>query len=541
MTRPTIARDVLAELTRAVPERVAKKLDLAPRTAEGWTWSSAESVTVFTGAETVTLAAVTVGSPEDARCTCLLSPRCFHLLAVLTVLPIAEAATTAEPDVGSSGDDEVTSQPPGPSELQALTAQDAARVASHVVADGLSRVSTLRLGELVRVAHACRRSGLVRLESCVMGVFDAARALRDESPDFVLDRAVDTLAELLLVATKLEAGEMGEWVGVARRSYREVASLKLAGVACEPVVSKGYAGVVTYFTDGARIYTSQEVLPGDLDRAIHAYDAQLRFGEISLSHREASREGLLFATPRVSWDNRLGAGKDVTCARTARDAATVARLFDEPLGAQLDRAERGEDHGLIFVRGIMRSGRVDATKPWGSSLPLIVPIDHPRFAYRENLERLAAASAEVSLVAKKTDDGRAFAPVAVILEGRGLINLAYDRLNRADLVAAAPDASHASAPERQGMPGNLAPVHRRLLRFALVGHQSMPSAALPEVALEGARLRASLLPTAADALETLATAPRDKPGRLAAAWLVLHVYCQGAERSLARSAWGLSP
>ena len=517
-----------------MPERVAKKLDGAPKTAEGWTWARAESVTVFTGTETVTLAPVTVRSPADARCTCLLSPRCFHLLAVLTLLPIADAEP-AETEVAGNADG-VTLEVALPSAQQAATAQDAVQVASHIVTEGLSRVSTLRLGQLLRVAHACRRTGLVRLESCMMGVFEAARALREESPDFVLDRAVAALGELLLVASKLSLGETGEWVGVARRSYREVASLKLAGVACEPVVSKGYAGVVTYFTDGGYIYTSQEVLPGDLDRAVHAYDAQLRFGEISLSHRDACRDGLLFATPRVSWDNRLGAGEDVTCARIARDPAMVARLFDEPVSAQLDRAERGEGQGLVFVRGVLRSGRIDVKDPEGGSLPLVVPFDHPRFAYRENLERLVAANAEVELVAKRTDSGRAFAPVAATLHGRGLFNLAYDRLDRADLV----DAPQGfSPPAQRAVPANLAPVRRRLLRFGLVGHQSMPSAALPEVALEGARLRASLLATAADALEALATAPRDKPEQVAAAWLVLHVYCQGAERSLARSAWGL--
>ena len=63
---------------------------------------------------------------------------------------------------------------------QLATAEEALRVGALVLTNGLSRVSTLRLADLVRVAHACRKEGLPRLEGAVMAGFDAARALRDE-------------------------------------------------------------------------------------------------------------------------------------------------------------------------------------------------------------------------------------------------------------------------------------------------------------------------------------------------------------------------
>ena len=388
MSRPEVALEVLEALIRAVPERVAKKLDAAPRIAEGWAWTvgegadAGERVMVVTGSETVTLPRGGVLQREDVTCTCLLSPRCFHLLAVLTVLPVNHSqAVEAQQGSGAKAVREAVDARPSEGEaltpLQMATAEDGLRGGALVLGDGLSRVSTLRLGDLVRVAHSCRKAGLVRLESAVMAIFEAARALREESPDFSLEQAAVGVAEVLLVATKLVQGGGIGWVGTARRTYHETAALKLAGVGSEPVVAKGYAGVVTYFTDGDRVFAAQEVVPGDDERALHAYDAQLRFGEISLSHREASSAGLLFAVARVSDDHRLGAGKDVTCAAATRDTSLVDRLFSEDVGRQLDRADRGERHGLVFVRGTMRAGRIDLAGGHGGALPLALPIDHP--------------------------------------------------------------------------------------------------------------------------------------------------------------------
>jgi hypothetical protein len=73
-----------------------------------------------------------------------------------------------------------------------------------------------------------------------------------------------------------------------------------------------------------------------------------------------------------------------------------------------------------------------------------------------------------------------------------------------------------------------------------MGEPTLPSAALPEVHRECARLRAAFLPVAADALELLATQARAAPEKAAEAWLTGHTYCEAATASMARSAWGLS-
>ncbi|HRH01043.1 MAG TPA: hypothetical protein PLR99_32590, partial [Polyangiaceae bacterium] len=343
MTRPRLAPEVLADLVRAVPARVAKRLDASPLAAEAWVWTAAETVTIAAGDETVSLTGDVIRTLADVSCTCLLQPRCFHLLAVLSVLPV-EAPSASGEARGEAPPAAVDEGAPAALSREArASAALAFDVGARLLSAGLSRASTLRMGELLRVVHACRRDALPRLESAALAVYESARDLRERDPDFRLEEAAARLAELLLVSSRLVEGDVSrEWRGIGRRTYAERRSLRLAGLGSEPVLSKGYAGVVTYFTDGESVFSAQELMPGDDDRAVHAYDAQLRFGETSLSHREAARGGLLFASAQVSAEGRLGAGKSVVCVATTHDARLVARLFDAPLASQLARADRGE-------------------------------------------------------------------------------------------------------------------------------------------------------------------------------------------------------
>lgn len=534
---PAVLPEVLAALTLAVPARAAKRLDASPRAADEWTWVFGESVTVTAGEETVTLSAAGIFRAEDARCTCLLQPRCFHLLAVLSVLPLAEANAPDEPSAGdaTTKPPESAGEPLRPGEL--ATARDAARVGADILTDGLSRVSILRMGELLRVAHSSRREGLPRLESAALGVYESIRDLRDKSPDFRLSEASSRVAEFLLVSHRLAEGDGSPtWRGIARREYHPAGSLRLSGIGCEPVVRRGYAGVVTYFTDGERVYSAQEVIPGDIDRAKDAYDAQLRFGETSLSHREAARGGLLFARAEVSADGRLGAGRGVVCVSSARDDSLVERLFEDDAAAQLSRADRGERMGLVFLRGAVRGGAEGA---WldlgGSGVPLENPIDDSRFAYRENLEKLCQAGARVKLVGRIAEPGGPVHPVALLAEGSQEPRwhcVGYDRLGRRDLGASqGPSAPSPGAAVRAEA---LEPMRRRMLRFVLAGAASLPGAALPEVMRECARLREALLSTGADGLEALALSAGDRGAR-ARAWLAVHVYLRATTGALSRA------
>jgi hypothetical protein len=532
--RPSVAPEVLADLTAAVPARVSKRLDANPRAADAFTWSFAESITILAGEETVTLRREGIRTQEDASCTCLLQPRCFHLLAVLAVLPLAAAPEGEAPERPTPSAEPISVL--GTAERE--TASEALAIGAQILCDGLSHASTLRMGELVRVVHRCRREGLFRLESAALAVFEAARDLREKSPDFRLTEAATRLAELVLVAGKLVDGDTdARWLGIGRRAYTDAGPLRLSGIACAPVVRRGYSGVVTYLTDGARIYTAQEVIPGDDERAVHAWEAQLRFGETSLSHREASREGLLFANAQLSQDGRLGAGKSVVCVSAKHDSSLVARLFDEPFGLQLERADRGDRHGLLFMTGVVDDGALVLEGSSAGALPLTLPIDDLRFAYRENLERLDHSGVRVRLVARLAEDGAALDPIAADLGEGHFFSLAYDRIARRHLPVEPAPSDRRRTGSTNG--AALEPIRRRVLRFALAGAHSLPTAALPELARERETLRGWLMPTGAKVLETLATSARREPLAAARAWLSLHTYLQTAERSLARSTWGI--
>ncbi len=566
-TRPDVAADVLAQLTQAVPPRVSKRLDARPRVADEWTWTFGTSVTVAAGEETVTLASEGISRAEQATCTCLLAPRCFHLLAVLTVLPVADAGASnaatspreASPEHATlRGENE--SQNERPNETTPLTEADralageASRLGGTILFDGLASLSTIRLGELLRLVHACRGQALYRLEACALGVYEAARDLRAKSPDFRLADAASRLAELLLVARRLGQGDTSPtWRGIARRTYAPRTGLRLTGIACEPVLRRGYAGVVTYLTDGRDVYSAQDVIPGDAERACSAYDAQLRFGETSLSHREAARGGLLFARAEVSPEGRLGAGREVACVAVGADASLLEPFFRDRLAAQLARAARGERQGLVFLEGTLdvRTGeRGFVLQSADARVPLGIPLDEATFPYRENLERLARAGAQVALVARMVEGELEPRPIAVALSSddgaRGpWFSLGYDRLTRAHVEprttkqTPVPDLRQGTREEGTDLLSALAPVQRRVLRHALAGRASLPGAALPEVAREAARLRDALFPIAADGILALSTA--HEPERVAELWLALHVYLASASRSLVRSAWGLGP
>jgi hypothetical protein len=545
--RPSVAAELLAAFVAAAPSRVTRRLDAEPRVAESWAWSASESdVVIDAGEVRVSLKRSVLVAEGDVACTCLLAPRCLHVLAVLGVLPIAELAateTTTSESTNTSVSEASAKRPTSESassngskdadraalvdDDQRAVAERAWRVVGEVLRTGLSQTGTVRLGELLRVAHACRLAGAVRLESALLGVFEAARDLRERRVSFRATDACVRIAEALELAHRLRRGEVSA-LGSARRSYAPVAGLRVAGLATAPIARRGYAGVVTYFTDGARIYSAQELVPGETSRARDAFEAPLRFGEISLTHREASRTGLLFARAEVSSDGRLGAGKGVACVAVARDEAFVDRLFAVPLEAQLATADRG-DARLVCLEGVV--ARADAgfglLRDGGGAITLRPAIDEPSFAGRDNLAKLADAGARARFVARLADDGAALEPIALCFVGeRSWRSLDDERLAHVDVPRGEP---RAWTPPEVFDP--LGPARRRAVRFALAGARSLPSAAHAELAREAAMARERLLPSAADALLTLASA-RDET-----AWLALHVYLAAAERSLLRETW----
>ncbi|MFT3697550.1 MAG: hypothetical protein QM831_30685 [Kofleriaceae bacterium] len=99
MKRPAIDPGVAAALTAQIPARLIKKLDAEPELAAKWTWKPT-TVTTDKG-ETVTFELVD-DVVKNVTCTCLLTPKCLHVAAVVALLEPAEASASDAEELDSS-------------------------------------------------------------------------------------------------------------------------------------------------------------------------------------------------------------------------------------------------------------------------------------------------------------------------------------------------------------------------------------------------------------------------------------------------------
>ncbi|OWA11572.1 hypothetical protein B9W62_05675 [Streptomyces sp. CS113] len=100
---PPVAPEVFAAAVESLTTRLRRRLDPAVESLATTPVDVAEDGTygIRCGTDArVTLApgpSGTITSPDQARCTCLLSPRCLHRAAVLGACPIADASPPREP------------------------------------------------------------------------------------------------------------------------------------------------------------------------------------------------------------------------------------------------------------------------------------------------------------------------------------------------------------------------------------------------------------------------------------------------------------
>ena len=597
--RPSAAPGLFAALSAGAPARVVKKLDAAPKIAEGWSWAEGGGAFTVTteGGEVVTLSAKdgAVHSLADVKCSCLLSPRCLHLLAVISSLPIAEESsstvTAAAPRPVIAG---TSASALSPERRRAAT--EAWRAGAELLLGGAGNAGAVIQGELLRAVHSCRAAHLPRLASAGLRLVRAIKDLRSGEPEFQLGGLTADLAELLACAGVLSRApeastddELAAVIGVARRSYEEIGHLRLFGLFTEPVISgNGYAGVVTFLADAkGGIYSVGDVLPGDPSRVANAYGTAARVGGGSLVHQELCREGLFIQGATASPDGRLGAGSGVQSVRagpTEWSDPAIAALFGVPLKDQLGRAflaqqvapaERGAGAELLFLTGRLLGAdgeavvvAADAGEASPVSVRLIAPNDHPELAYLDNLKLLARAPGLSLRVVGKLVPSRprtltllAFGPPAAIpgaepAEGvlapprlilpekwRGRCNAGLDRLQRGNLSAAAPSAVASPIPVLTERPDPLVALRRRVMRLALGGRSTLPPETAAAVAREAKALDGLMMPSAARVLETLLLAahgegPRKaNPEALAAAFASAASYQRAASIALQRSAW----
>ena len=430
---------LLAELTAAAPGRIVRKLDKKPGLAGGWSWSvEGDRVEVETDrGEVVTLKASggVVRGVDDVGCTCLLSPRCLHVLAVVSSLEIAEQAEEA-PAGGSGGAEEESGAAgePGAGDLVELSQKqlEAAlacwTVGAQLLEHGAAAAGAVHQSELLRAVHSCQLAGMYRLAATGLRIVRAVRDLRLERPEFSLPVIAADMLELLDTSWRLSSPADDparerlvppSLVGTARRAYTARGSLRLFGLFVQPVAAaSGYAGVVTYLCDREGIRTISDVKPGEPGRSKAAYVAGAAIGDVSVPHRQLCREGLLIQGATGSADGRLGSGASVRAVRSGPSSwqdEVPDSLWKQGLEAQLDRAfdalslapaERPAGTDLLFASGVVLGAHENALclsvlpAPHGSSTchdasPMLLrataPSQHSELCFQENLRLLACA------------------------------------------------------------------------------------------------------------------------------------------------------
>jgi hypothetical protein len=392
---PAIAPGALADVLEAAPGRVRQRLEREATAASAWSWvCEGEEWTVQAGDETVRIspAGAVVASVAELTCTCLLSPRCFHVVAVANLLPVAtdevDHADAEQADMEQAGTEETGPENTGPTASDGtdasiiLTAPQQVAVArtweaaSAALAGGATAAGPLVRAQLLRAAHACQDQSLPRLAAAATRVATGARDLAADEPSFVLDTYAADLADCLGVAWRLRAvrttvggagiaasssrdpGDTDDPgradhpdgaavsrvdVGTSRRAYEPIDDRQLRGLCTEPVATaSGYAGVVTHLVDDrGEVWTVSDVAPGEPGRATTAYRTPARLGDVAVQHAQLGRTRAFGQGLTASADHRLGSGASVRATRagdSSWDDPALAGLWREPWRAQLDRA-----------------------------------------------------------------------------------------------------------------------------------------------------------------------------------------------------------
>jgi hypothetical protein len=353
---PPVAPQVVAAAVEGLTSRLRKKLDAAiEQYAAVPVAVDDEGIRISCGEDAVvTLSPGPSGAIADdgqARCSCLLAPRCLHRAAVLSACPVAdpEPIGTAESSgagddllgadavAGSAPDGAVTDPATGPTAAQVAAAASLWRAAAAILSTGAPAAGAVPQAELLRAAHTARLAGLPKAEAAALRVVRGLRAARARHDGHRLADLVSALRELLLTAGRLAGADPDpSLVGSVRRSYQPGGSLRVYGVFREPVISAtGYGGVVTHLvTDDGRWFSVADVKPGGPARARGAATAPVSIGPAMLNHAQLARAGLLITGATVSPDGRLGAGGGVRATPVSGmswTAGPMAALFARPL------------------------------------------------------------------------------------------------------------------------------------------------------------------------------------------------------------------
>ncbi|MCA9196283.1 MAG: hypothetical protein KDA87_02055 [Planctomycetales bacterium] len=421
--RPKVDAAILSEIIDGAPDRIRRRLDRDPGAANQWQWALAngDCVTVQAGNETVHLAFPVVTTLSQVKCSCLLSPHCFHIVACLTLLEIeSTAGRNMDMDTDSVADSRdaspsVSSEESAvelvqPSIEQISAASELTHSLDQLLQTGVLGAGVVVQSNFLRAIHQCRSVGLYRAAALSLRLVTGVRQVRQRTPDADLDQLAKDLVETLQTVFRIaNAPVESYWIGTARRRYFPVNPGRLHGLLAEPILTRsGFAGVAVYFlAEDSKIYSVSNVRPGDAQVCRHAYQGGIDFGGIVEPAKRMSRSQYLGAELTASIDGRLGQGSKIKVVRQGDSSwsePAIANRFAIPLEEQIDRIDRlgstptdarpaGWDFVFLRAEVLGASGPELVIQPEASdsNLRLAVAIDSPDLEFRHNLEMLSHA------------------------------------------------------------------------------------------------------------------------------------------------------
>ncbi|HEY7428417.1 MAG TPA: hypothetical protein VH682_29565 [Gemmataceae bacterium] len=554
-----------------------RRLDRTPNAAASWDWQASEAAwSVDTGGETVTLPHGHVLSVEQLTCTCLLSPKCFHVLACLTHLEVviveslqAEQREQVEQVSSDAGEDLVE-----PEEKQRHAARELVNNVAQVLRVGVANAGVVVQSGLLRAVHQCRADGLHRLAALGLRVIAGISEFRSRAPVSDPAQLAEDVAGVLETSRHVQSQKAiaGFWLGTARRKQLPVRPRKLHGLFAEPIVTRsGYSGAAAYFLgEDDRIYTASDVRPGD---AQHAHDAYLGGIEIGLMIQPVKQlaRGLYLGTEMTaSPDGRLGRGKGIRIVEQGQSTwqvEAVQKRFRRPLldqwnavyeQADLPAEARPAGWDFVFLGGMVL-GAVGPELLFESNraaqpIRLAIENESETLYFRENLRMLShAPGLRLQVIARvNLNEPRIVSPLAVapVEEGTkddeprlevpqslgGRICLGFDEIQRPFLRNTQISAVVLSAQNLQHeMENSLNALRRRWIAAMLSGLVSQRASNTNMLAAETATLHRTGFTTGAALLDALSSAPSNSGPSSIDTFLAAAIYLRKCSYELGRS------
>jgi len=518
-TRPQIDPLVMVGLIDSLPGRVRKRLDNEPHVANKWDWSvDGDRWTIVAGEETVELNSHDgkIASQDQVRCSCLLTPNCFHLIACVSLLSTSASSAVAHEEKSNEA---VVEEVLISNEMRAAASLAQGAVAA-VLKVGARRAGLLVQSGLLRAAHQCRANNLISLGNSLLRIVAAAGRLRSNDDTASASQLRDDLAIALTSAhIIIHADAAPRWmIGQSRRTFEPVDVRKLEGVCAEPILTlSGYAGVCVYLQSSTSgddgLFTVNELRPGDSQLILQAYSGGVDVGAVAIEASALCRSTLAVQNLQASSDQRLGKGKSTQWALQS-NSKSIHRLatgrFGLPLEMQVEQvfrsAKLSEDQRCGGWDLVAFDGKVIG--PRGASLLVEVPqvtsrwrlkvaIDDTQLAYRDNLHLLARcpglsirclgrmrldSAGEIDLLAIENVSSLETADalcLALPESWQGLCNVGLDRLQRHHLQGVNRWSDELSLAENDSasshLDDGLGSLRRRLDGIAIGGRMTVPA------------------------------------------------------------------